>query len=79
VLAELMMLGANAKSSPETRAVVLEQLVQLKTKVTGMHDPDAVSEATLRQSERDLTRYLLNPVANAPKSAALPQPAGAPL
>jgi hypothetical protein len=79
VLAELMMLGANAKSSPETRAVVLEQLVQLKTKITGMHDPDAVSEATLRQSERDLTRYLLNPVANAPKSAALPQPAGAPL
>ncbi|MBV9037766.1 MAG: hypothetical protein JO182_24975 [Acidobacteriaceae bacterium] len=74
-----MILGANPKSSPETRAVVIEQLVQLKGKIATMHDDDAVSEATLRQSERDLTRYLLNPSANAPKSAALPQPAGPPL
>jgi len=79
VLDELMMLGANPKSSPETRAVVLEQLVQLKGKISGMHDTDAVTEATLRQSERDVTRYLLNPAANAPKAAALPQPAGPPL
>lgn len=78
-LDELMMLGANPKSSPETRAVVMEQLTQLKGKITSTHDDDAVSEATLRQSERDLTRYLLNPIANAPKSAALPQPAGPPL
>ena len=78
-LDELMMLGANPKSSPETRAVVLEQLVQLKGKIAGMHDPNTVSEAVLRQSERDLTRYLQNPVANAPKSAAPPQPAGPPL
>jgi hypothetical protein len=78
-LDELMMLGANPQCSPETRAVVLEQLVQLKSKISGMHDPDAVSEATLRQSERDLTRYLINPSANAPKRAALPQPAGPPL
>jgi hypothetical protein len=78
-LDELMMLGANPKSSPETRAVVIEQLVRLKGKITAMHDDDAVSEATLRQSERDLTRYLANPAANAPKSAALPQPAGPPL
>ena len=79
VMDELMMLGGNAKSSPETRAVVLEQLVQLKSKLSGMHDEDAVTEATLRQAERDLTRYLLNPAANAPKNAALPQPAGPPL
>ncbi|MBV8707237.1 MAG: zinc-dependent metalloprotease [Acidobacteriaceae bacterium] len=78
-LDELMILGANPKSSPETRAVVIEQIVQLKGKIATMHDDDAVSEATLRQSERDLTRYLLNPSANAPKSAALPQPAGPPL
>ena len=78
-LDDLMILGANPKSSPETRAVVIEQLVQLKSKMTGMHDTDAVTEATLRQSERDLTRFLQNPSAGAPKSAALPQPAGAPL
>ena len=78
-LDELMILGANSKLSPEARAVVIEQLVRLKSKITAMHDENAVSEATLRQSERDLTRYLLNPAANAPKSAALPQPAGPPL
>ncbi|MFL6446882.1 MAG: zinc-dependent metalloprotease [Bryobacteraceae bacterium] len=78
-LDELMILGANPKSSPEVRAVVLEQITQLKSKIAGMHDSDQVNEASLRQSERDITRYLINPVANAPKSAALPQPAGPPL
>ncbi len=78
-LDELMILGASPKSSPEVRAVVLEQITQLKSKIAGMHDPDAVNEASLRQAERDVTRYLVNPAANAPKSAALPQPAGPPL
>src|SRR3954454_19440216 len=78
-LDELMILGANPKSSPEVRAVVLEQITQLKSKIAGMHDADQVNEASLRQSERDVTRYLLDPAANAPKAAALPQPAGAPL
>ena len=76
---DLMILGANPKTGPEARAVVLEQLTQLKSKINGMHDADAVSEAVLRQSERDLTRYLTNPAANAPKAAALPQPAGPPI
>ena len=79
LLDELMILGANPKASPETRAVVIQQLFNLKGEIASMKDPDAVTEATLRQSERDLTRYLLNPSANAPKSASLPQPAGAPL
>jgi hypothetical protein len=78
-LDELMMLGGNPEAAPETRAVALEQLVQLKGKISGMHDADAVTEATLRQSERDLTGYLVNPMMNAPKNASLPQPAGAPL
>lgn len=78
-LDDLMILGANAKTGPEARAVILQNLTQLKSKLAGMHDKDAVGEAVLRQSERDLTRYLTNPSANAPKSAALPQPAGAPL
>ncbi len=78
-LDELMILGANPKSSPEVRAVVFEQITQLKSKIAGMHDADAVNEASLRQAERDVTRYLVNPAANAPKSASLPQPAGPPL
>ena len=76
---ELMILGANPKASPETRAVVMENLTYLKQHIAGMKDPDAVIEATLRQTERDLTRYLQNPTANTPKAASLPQPAGAPL
>lgn len=79
VLDDLMILGANPKTGPEARAVVLEQLTKMKGKLAAMHHEDATNEAVLRQSERDLTRYLLNPTANAPKSAALPQPAGAPL
>jgi hypothetical protein len=78
-LDDLMMLGANAKSMPETRAVTIEELAKLKAKIAGMHDADAVSEAVLRQAERDLTRYLVNPAMGAPKGAALGQPAGAPL
>lgn len=79
LLDELMILGANPKSSVETRAVVMQNLVELKGKIAGMSDEDPVGEATLRQAERDLTRYLANPTANSPKRAAPPQPAGAPL
>ena len=79
LLDELMMLGANPRANPETRAVVLEQLARWKEQIHAMKDEDAGTEATLRQWERDLTCYLLNPTASAPKAAALPQPAGAPL
>ena len=78
-LDSLMVLGANPKTTPEARAVVIEQLVQLKAKIAQMHDPDQVSEAVLRQSERDLTRFLANPAMGAPKTVAPSQPAGAPL
>ena len=78
-LDELMILAANPKTGPEARAVVLDTLVHLKEKIAGLHDKDAVNEATLRQSERDVTRFLANPSANAPKAASLPQPAGAPI
>ena len=72
-------LAANPKTTPEARAVVMEQLVQLKAKVAESHDADAVTEAHLRQSERDITRFLANPASAAGKVIALPQPAGAPL
>ena len=78
-LDSLMALAANPKTTPDVKAVVMEQLVQLKTKLPEMHDPDAVTEAHFRQSERDLTRFLTNPVVPAGKVIAPPQPAGAPL
>ena len=78
-LDSMLALAANPKSTPDTRAVVMEQLSQLKPKLAAMHDADAINEAHLRQSERDLTRFLTNPVLPPGKLIAPPQPAGAPL
>ncbi len=75
----MMMLGAGAQATPEVRAVTLEHLTKLRAALALRHDADAVTEAHLRQCDRDLKRYLENPAAYAPKSNALPQPAGAPL
>jgi hypothetical protein len=78
-LDSLMQLAANTKTTPEARAVIMEQLVQLKTKIAAQHDPDPVTEAHLRQSERDITSFLANPVMPPGRTVAPPQPAGAPL
>jgi len=64
----LMALGGSAQVTPEARAVVLDRLDKLRGELNGRHDEDAVTEAHLRQAERDITRYLLNPVANAPRT-----------
>jgi hypothetical protein len=77
VLDSIMALAANPKTTPEVRAVTMQELTQLKASIADRHDPDAVSEAHLRQAERDITKFLANPAM--PKPAALPQPAGAPL
>ena len=79
LLDELMMLATNSKSSRETRAVVMDHLTGLKAKLATMKDNDPVTEAVLREAERQLSRFLLNPAANTPAAAALPQPAGAPI
>jgi hypothetical protein len=78
-LDSLMQLAANTKTTPEARAVVMEQLVQLKTRIAAQHDPDPVTEAHLRQSERDITSFLTNPVMPPGRTVAPPQPPGAPL
>jgi len=78
-LDSMMLLGAHTQTTPETRAVTLEQLTRLRAAIAARHDPDAVTEAHLRQCERDLKRYLENPASYAPKSNALPQPPGAPI
>ena len=75
----IMILGASPQATPEVRAVALNEVSRLKTTLTGMHDADAVTEAHFRQAQRDITKYLENPTAYAPKSFALPQPPGAPI
>jgi hypothetical protein len=79
-LEAMMLLAARPQVTPEVRAVTLERLTKLKSAIAARRaGGDAAAEAHLRQSERDLTRYLENPSSYAPKSSAPPQPAGAPL
>jgi hypothetical protein len=68
----VMTLGASPQATPDVKAVVMASLAQVKTTVAGMKDPDAVNEASLRQMERDLTRYAQNPTAPKKASAAAP-------
>ena len=68
----LMMLGANAQVTPETRGVVMSELVRLQKALAQRADEDAMGEAHLRQAERDIARYLNNPAAAAPRSVAPP-------
>jgi len=88
-LEAMMILGAHPKATPEARAMVMQQLVELRGALAGRHDTDRLAEAHLRQAERDITAYLSNPSAVAPKSAGPvwggsprsrnPLPPGAPL
>jgi len=73
----LMTLGASPVATPDVRAVVMAALVSLRAKVAEMKDADAVTEAHLRQAERDLAKYIQNPVA--PKHSAAPPPIMAPI
>jgi hypothetical protein len=73
----LMTLGTGLAATPDVRAVVMAALVSLRAKVAEMKDADAVTEAHLRQSERDLAKYIQNPVA--PKKSAAPPPIMVPI
>lgn len=66
----LMILGGHADTTPEARAVVLQAIGKLGQSLAARKDADPVAEAHLRQAERDITRYLQNPGANAPKFVA---------
>jgi hypothetical protein len=66
----LMMLGGDAKATPEVRAVVLQEIARLGQALASRHDDDAVTEAHLRQAERDIAFYMENPAANAPKAVS---------
>ncbi|HTK29624.1 MAG TPA: zinc-dependent metalloprotease [Vicinamibacterales bacterium] len=73
----LMALGGSPQVTPEARAVVLTRLDKLRGELTARHDDDPVTEAHIRQAERDIARYLQNPAANAPKTV-LPNWGGRP-
>ena len=66
----MMMLGGHADVTPEVRAVVLHEVNRLGQQLASRKDDDAVTEAHLRQAERDIARYLQDPAANAPKFVA---------
>ena len=66
----LMMLGAHPDATPDVRAVVLHEIRKLGQGIGARKDSDPLGEAHLRQAEADITRYLENPSANAPKFVA---------
>jgi hypothetical protein len=64
----LMVLAAHTEVTPEVRAVVMGEITRLATVLPQRHDEDAITEAHLRQAERDIARFLANPSAAAPRS-----------
>ena len=69
-LDSMMILGGSDDASPESRAYILDQLTFLAADLAKRTDEDPVTAAHYRQSARDITRYLENPKANAPRSAS---------
>ncbi|MFN2445212.1 MAG: zinc-dependent metalloprotease [Vicinamibacterales bacterium] len=69
-LDSMMILGAHANATPEARAYVLDQLARLATSLGSRSDEDPLSEAHIRQAERDIAAYLENPKERAPKATA---------
>ena len=69
-LDSMMILGGSDDASPEARAYVLDQLTRLSVEIGKMTDADPITAAHYQQSARDITRYLENPKANAPRSAS---------
>jgi hypothetical protein len=69
-LDSMMILGGSDEASPESKAYILDQLTLLAVEIAKMSDADPVTAAHYRQSARDITRYLENPKANAPRSAS---------
>jgi hypothetical protein len=69
-LDSMMILGGSDDASPEARAYILDQLTRLAAEIGKMSDADPITSAHYQQSARDITRYLENPKANAPRSAS---------
>ncbi len=73
----VMTLGASPTATPDVKAVVMASVATIKTQVAGLKDADPVNEASLRQMERDLTRYAQNPTM--PKKSSATPPIMAPI
>jgi hypothetical protein len=73
----LMTLGANPASTADVKAVVMAAVTSLRGQVSGMKDSDAVTDAHLRQVERDLAKFVQTPTA--PKRSSAPPPIMAPI
>lgn len=73
----VMTLGASPASTPDVKAVVMASVAKIRTQVAGLKDADPVNEASLRQMERDLTRYAQNPTM--PKKSSATPPIMAPI
>ncbi len=69
-LDSMMIFGAHPEATADVRAVVLQRVAVLGASLAARHDDDAVTEAHLRQAERDIARYLEDPAGVAPESAA---------
>jgi hypothetical protein len=69
-LQSMMILGGARETAPEARDYVLELLTQLADELKSRRDPDPLTSAFYRQSARQIERYLTDPEAHAPKSAA---------
>ena len=65
-----MILGAHDDATPDVRAAVLQKIVGLGASLSDRRDDDALTEAHLRQAERDIALYLVDPDAVTPTSAA---------
>jgi hypothetical protein len=88
-LESMMILGAKADASPEAKAYVLDRLAGLSADLGKRKDADPLTQAFYRQTARDISRYLDDPAARAPKTASpawgkgprsrFPMPPGPPL
>jgi hypothetical protein len=72
-----MTLGASSAATPDVKAVVMAEAISLRATVAEMKDKDPVTEAHLRQVERDLQRFIQN--GTAPRRSAAPPPVMAPI
>jgi len=66
----MMALGGAKDTAPEAKAYVLDQLALLADDLKTRKDGDPLTDAFYRQSAREITHYLTNPEANAPKEIA---------
>lgn len=76
----MMILAAHGDATPEVRSATMLHIAGLGEEA-GRRKADAAEAGIghFAQIERDITRFLENPVEYVPKSSALPQPPGAPL